>query len=141
MEITTKSVEETYEFGKKLAEHFRGGDILLLIGELGAGKTTLMKGLATGFGVENDVTSPTFTLMNHYKTNNKDIKQLVHIDTYRLKDEFELKEIGVEDYLCEPDSLCVIEWPEKIGGLLKNKRTITVIIEQTGENTRKITMR
>ena len=65
---------------------------------------------------------------------------MIHIDTYRLKDEYELKEIGVEDYLCEPNSLCVIEWPEKIYGLLKNKRTIAVTIEQLGENKRKITM-
>lgn len=140
MDITTNSAEETYEYGKKIAAHFRGGDILLLIGELGAGKTTLMKGLAMGLGVESDVTSPTFTLMNHYPTRNHTIKNLVHIDTYRLKDEFELKDIGVEDYLCEPDSLCVVEWPEKISGLLKNKKTIIITIEHLGENKRKITM-
>ncbi|EKD44053.1 MAG: hypothetical protein ACD_72C00013G0003 [uncultured bacterium] len=140
MEITTNSPEETYEFGKSLAAHFRGGDILLLIGELGAGKTTLMKGLASGFGVDDDVTSPTFTLMNRYHTCNPKIKSLVHIDTYRLKDEYELKEIGIEDYLCEPDSLCVIEWPEKVGELLKNKKTIAVMIEHLGENKRKIRM-
>ncbi len=140
MQIITKSQDETYKFGKDLASHFRGGDILLLIGELGAGKTTLMKGLAAGFGVENEVTSPTFTLMNHYKTQQTIIKNLVHIDTYRLKDEYELKDIGVEDYLCEPDSLCVIEWPEKIVGLLKNKKTFNITIEHLGENKRKITM-
>lgn len=140
MDITTNSAEETYEYGKKIAAHFRGGDILLLIGELGAGKTTLMKGLAVGLGVESDVTSPTFTLMNHYSTHNHAIKNLVHIDTYRLKEEFELKDIGVEDYLCEPDSLCVIEWPEKISGLLKNKKTIIITIEHSGENKRKVTM-
>jgi tRNA threonylcarbamoyladenosine biosynthesis protein TsaE len=140
MEIITTSQEETHEFGKQIANHFKGGDILLLIGDLGAGKTTLMKGLAAGFGIENEVTSPTFTLMNHYKTHNQAIKNLVHIDTYRLKDEYELKDIGVEDYLCEPDSLCVIEWPEKIVGLLKNKKTFNVTIEHLGENKRKITM-
>lgn len=140
MEIISNSPQETYEFGKKLAEHFRGGDILLLIGDLGAGKTTLMKGLATGLGVKNDVTSPTFTLMNHYHAQHNDIHDLVHIDTYRIKDEFELKEIGVEDYLCDPNSLCVIEWPDKIAGLIKNKKTFAVTIEHLGENKRKITM-
>ena len=140
METTTNSQEETYEFGKKLVEHFKGGDILLLNGELGAGKTTLIKGLASGLGVQDEVTSPTFTLMNHYNTSDHVIKKLVHIDTYRLKDENELKDIGIEDYLCEPDSLCIIEWPEKITKLLKNKKTIIINIEHLGENKRKITM-
>lgn len=140
MEIITTSQEETTEFGKNIADHFRGGDILLLNGELGAGKTTLMKGLAIGLGVTDTVSSPTFTLMNHYPANNGTIKNLVHIDTYRLKDEYELKDIGVEDYLCEPDSLCVIEWPEKISGLLKYKKTFNINIEHLGENKRKITM-
>ncbi len=140
MEIITNSKEETYEFGKKIAGHFIGGDILLLVGELGAGKTTLMKGLAAGFGVDSEVTSPTFTLMNHYHTHDSKIKNLVHIDTYRLKDEYELKDIGIEDYLCEPDTLCVIEWPDKAIGLLKNKKTFTVKIEHLGKDKRKITM-
>ncbi|MFA6424027.1 MAG: tRNA (adenosine(37)-N6)-threonylcarbamoyltransferase complex ATPase subunit type 1 TsaE [Candidatus Magasanikbacteria bacterium] len=140
MEIITNSQEETYEFGKELAGQFRGGDILLLNGELGTGKTTLMKGLADGLGVKVEVSSPTFTLMNHYPTKNHSVKNLVHIDTYRLKDEHELKDIGIEDYLCEPESLCVIEWPEKLSGLLKNKKTFTITIEHLGENKRKIMM-
>ncbi len=140
MEIITNSPEETYEFGEKLTDHFRGGDILLLIGELGAGKTTLIKGLAVGFGIDNEITSPTFTLMNHYSTHDHTIKNLVHIDTYRLKDEKELKDIGIEDYLSDPESLCIIEWPEKMVELLKNKKTFTITIEHLAENQRKITM-
>jgi len=140
MEITTNSKEETYEFGTQIAKHFKGGDILLLVGELGAGKTTLMKGLAAGLGVTSEVTSPTFTLMNHYSTHNSQIKNLVHIDTYRLKDEYELKDIGIEDYLCEADSLCVIEWPDKVVELLKNKKTFTIKIEHLGNDKRKITL-
>jgi len=140
MQITSHSADETFEFGKKLADHFRGGDVLLLVGDLGAGKTTLMKGLAIGLGVNVEVSSPTFTLMNHYPANSGTIKNLVHIDTYRLKDENDLIEIGIEDYLSESDSLCVIEWPEKIVELLKNKKTFTVVIEHLGENNRKITM-
>ena len=140
MEIITNSAEETYEFGKKIAKHFKGGNILLLVGELGAGKTTLIKGLAAGFGVKNEITSPTFTLMNHYHTRHHKIKNIIHIDTYRLKDAQELKDIGIEDYLSEPDSLCVIEWPEKIIGLLQNKKTITIDIEHVEEKKRKILM-
>jgi tRNA threonylcarbamoyladenosine biosynthesis protein TsaE len=138
MEIITKSQEETIELGEKLADHFRGGDILLLNGNLGAGKTTLVKGLAAGLGVKSEITSPTFTLMNIYPANLATIKKLVHIDTYRLKDERDLEEIGVEDYINSPDVFCIIEWPEKISRLLKNKKTTIITIEAQNENKRKI---
>ena len=102
MEITTKNTEETTEFGKNLADQLNGGDILLLVGELGAGKTTLVKGLAAGLKIQHEITSPTFTLMNTYPLEGNKIKTVVHIDTYRLKDREELLEIGVEDYLGKP---------------------------------------
>lgn len=138
MEIISRTTEETTEFGKKLASQLKGGDILLLEGELGAGKTTLVKGLAVGLGIQNEITSPTFTLMNIYPVNSDKIKTLVHIDTYRLKDKEELIEIGAEDYLGQPSTLCIVEWPEKIAGLLKDKKTITVTIEHSADNQRKI---
>lgn len=138
MEIITKSKEETVEFGKKLADHFKGGDILLLNGNLGSGKTTLVKGLAEGLGIGSEITSPTFTLMNVYPTDSTIIKKLIHIDTYRLNDEKELDEIGVEDYFCAADSLCVVEWPDKISKLLQDKKTTIITIESIGENERKI---
>lgn len=118
------SLQETFAYGKKLAAKLKGGDILLLYGELGAGKTSLVKGLAAGLGIKKTLTSPTFALMNIYKTKSpkSNIQSLVHIDTYRLKDEKELREIGVEDYLGQPDTVCAIEWPEKIPNLLKNIR-------------------
>ena len=137
MNQITKSNKETIEFGKELAQKLIGGDILLLNGDLGAGKTTLVKGLAAGLDVTEEITSPTFTLMNVYDSKNK--LKLVHIDTYRLKNQEELLEIGVEDYLGEKNIICVIEWPEKIKGLLKNKKTISVDIEHVDENSRKIT--
>jgi tRNA threonylcarbamoyladenosine biosynthesis protein TsaE len=127
MTLTTKSQLETELFGKKLAAKLKGGDILLLSGELGAGKTSLVKGIAEGLGVKHEITSPTFTLMNIYKI--KKNKKLIHIDTYRLKDEKGLLEIGVEDYLSKLDTICIIEWPEKIAGLLKNKQTTSISIE------------
>lgn len=138
MEIITKTTEETTEFGKKLATQLQGGDILLLEGELGAGKTTLVKGLAAGLKIKYEITSPTFTLMNTYPVESDKIKTLVHIDTYRLKDEQELIEIGAEDFLGKPDTLCIIEWPEKIAGLLKGKKNTTITIEHGEESQRKI---
>ncbi len=141
MEIITKTTEETTEFGKKLATQLQGGDILLLEGELGAGKTTLVKGLAIGLKIKYEITSPTFTLLNTYPVDLEKIKTLVHIDTYRLKDEQELIEIGAEDYLGKPDTLCIIEWPEKIANLLKDKKTTTITIEHSEDNQRKITIK
>lgn len=127
--FTLNSPKETFEYGKKLAAKLNGGDILLLSGELGAGKTSLVKGIAKGLGVKREITSPTFTLLNIYKIKNSKIKNLVHIDTYRLKDEKELLEIGVEDYFGKSNTVCIIEWPEKISGLLKKYRTSTITLE------------
>ena len=114
---------------------------MCLYGDLGAGKTTLTKGIAEGLGVKETITSPTFALMNVYniktlKRENK--KTLVHIDTYRLKNEQELIDIGAEDYLGDKDTICIIEWPEKISTLLQNKKTISVEIEHVEEKTREI---
>ena len=107
----------------------------MLSGELGAGKTSLVKGIAKGLGIKHEITSPTFTLMNVYKlrTENSELRTLIHIDTYRLKDEKELLEIGVEDYLGKPNTICVIEWPEKISNLLKNYKTKNIALEH-GKN-------
>lgn len=136
MLFTTNSQLETELVGKKLATKLKGGDILLLSGDLGVGKTSLVKGIAKGLGIKHEITSPTFTLMNVYEIG---IKKLIHIDTYRLKDEKspyggspagrELLEIGVEDYLGKPNTICIIEWPEKISGLLKNLHTTKIALE------------
>lgn len=140
MEKILSSEQETIEFGKTLSQQLRGGDILFLSGELGAGKTTLTKGIAAGLGVTHTITSPTFTLMNIYPIKNNEIKQLVHIDTYRLENEQQLIEIGTEDYLGAPDTVCIVEWPEKISMLTKNKKTISVKIVNNEKNQRLITI-
>lgn len=146
MATITNSPQETEKFGIKLSQKLRGGDIVLLSGDLGAGKTSMVKGIAKGFGIKNEITSPTFTLMNIYDIKDKKINTLVHIDTYRLKHEKELIEIGVEDYLGKENTVCLIEWPEKIIGLLKNpnlnKEKIMIInIEHSEDsNQRKITI-
>ncbi|HSR89251.1 MAG TPA: tRNA (adenosine(37)-N6)-threonylcarbamoyltransferase complex ATPase subunit type 1 TsaE [Candidatus Udaeobacter sp.] len=139
MQIITKSQSQTELFGKNLAAKLKGGDILLLSGELGAGKTSLVKGIAAGLGIKNEITSPTFTLMNVYPVKSgkagppsavfNRVNTLVHIDTYRLKDEKELSEIGVEDYLGQANTICIIEWPEKIADLLKKYDTTSITIE------------
>jgi len=85
--VHTKNTKEMVNLGKKIAPGLNGGNIVLLHGEMGAGKSTLTKGIAQGLGIKKVVTSPTFTLMNIYevKKANSKIKRLIHIDTYRLK--------------------------------------------------------
>ena len=130
-----KNEQSMIEYGKKLATTLKGSEILCLQGDLGAGKTCLSKGIALGLGIKKEILSPTFTLMNIYQINDKQsvVRQLVHIDTYRLKTEQELIEIGAEDYLGTPDTVCIVEWPEKIAGILKNIRQ-----RQTGLRPEKI---
>lgn len=142
MKQTTKTTEEMIALGEKIASKLNGGDIILLQGELGAGKTTMTKGIAKGLGIEDDIVSPTFTLMNVYQIRNQksEIKNLIHIDTYRLESEENLIEIGVEDYLGEPEVVTIIEWPEKIKDLIANKKTIEISIVKQSDNSREISI-
>ncbi len=150
MEYQTESPEKTKAVGKEIATSLKGGDILLLSGDLGAGKTTLVKGIAEGLGIQEEITSPTFTLMNTYPVRlarrslgaggspKSEVRSLIHIDTYRLNSENELLAIGAEDYLGNPDTVCIIEWPEKISTLLKDKKTTAIQLFHVSENIRKI---
>lgn len=148
---TTTSSSETEKFGREFSNQLKGGDIVCLYGELGAGKTTLVKGIADGLVVKDEITSPTFTLMNVYNIKTfppeadpllvekyKNIKTLVHIDTYRLKNEQELIDIGAEDYLGLPNTVCIIEWPEKIEKLLTGFNTIKLTLSHEIGDRRKI---
>jgi tRNA threonylcarbamoyladenosine biosynthesis protein TsaE len=136
MKYIAKNESETVSIGRNIANMLNAGDILCLYGDLGAGKTTLVKGVARGLGIKKQITSPTFALMNIYPI--KPAK-LVHVDTYRLKDEQELVDIGIEDYLGASDAICIIEWPEKMKKLLKKKKTLKIEIEHL-RNGRRITV-
>lgn len=131
---------DTREIAKRFVTERKGGEIICLHGDLGAGKTTFVKGLAQLLNIKMEITSPTFTLMNLYKVEPEitGIKYLVHIDTYRLKDEHELIEIGAEDYIGKHDTLTLIEWPEKIKTFLENKKVVNVYINHKQNNTREI---
>ena len=109
IEITTNNENETLELGKKLASYLKKGDIVVLTGELGSGKTKLTEGLLTYFGLENEISSPTFTLVNEYI---KDDIKIFHFDVYRLEDSSEFYAIGGEEYF--ENGICIIEWGEII---------------------------
>lgn len=128
MEYVSRSVNDTYDLAKRVADVCRGGEIILLNGDLGAGKTTFTKGLAAALGVKDNVTSPTFTIMKEYKGRLK----LYHFDLYRIIDEQELDELGFDDYLNDNEAVCVIEW-NKYSDL---RDTIDVDIKYEDENTR-----
>jgi tRNA threonylcarbamoyladenosine biosynthesis protein TsaE len=138
MQYRSNSEQDTKKISQKIAASLQGGDIVLLYGELGAGKSAFTRGVAEYFNINKNVTSPTFTLMNVYPTEHPTIKRLVHVDTYRLEDEQQLIEIGAEDYLGAPDTVCFVEWPEKLLILLENKKTISIKIVSQGKNQRQI---
>jgi tRNA threonylcarbamoyladenosine biosynthesis protein TsaE len=138
MKIITKSEKETFDFAKKFARTLKGGEVIGLIGELGAGKTIFTKGLAAGLGIKNVVNSPTFVLMKVYDIKNKtsQIKRLVHVDAYRIKLATEASNIGLEDFLNKKNILA-IEWPQNI----KIKTNILITIISTNQLQRTISIK
>lgn len=110
MTITTHSQDETADVGRRLAASLQPGSVLLLIGDLGAGKTALVRGLAEGLGIApEDVSSPTFTLMQEYRGGRV---PLIHVDLYRLNNAREIDELGLEELGL--NSVLAIEWAEKL---------------------------
>lgn len=103
----------TRAFARKFVTSLTTGGLVLLEGELGAGKTTFVQGVAEALGVTQRVTSPTFTLMNVYDTHHHAIRQLVHIDLYRLSGAADTVELDIPLWLSRPDALVVVEWPER----------------------------
>ncbi len=128
---TTSSERETFLIAKKLAESFEGREVVLLIGELGAGKTVFAKGIAAGLGLEDihQACSPSFTLVNIYQAK----FPIYHIDLYRLGKESEIEDLGWEDYLDR--GVIIVEWAEK---LRVDVESIRVTIEVDADDTRKI---
>ncbi|HTX86787.1 MAG TPA: tRNA (adenosine(37)-N6)-threonylcarbamoyltransferase complex ATPase subunit type 1 TsaE [Candidatus Nanoarchaeia archaeon] len=122
MKIITHSEKETIALAKKIAKKAKGGEVYALSGELGAGKTVFARGFASGLGIKRNINSPTFVLMKIYPVRKHPaIRHLCHIDAYRLKSAKDLEAIGAADYLGRKDSVCLVEWPEKIKKLLPEK--------------------
>lgn len=135
--IDSRSEEETFAFGRSLGENARPGQVYVLSGDLGAGKTVLSKGFAAGLGITEPVTSPTFTIVKMYEGGRL---PLYHLDVYRIGDISEMEEIGLEE-MTDGEAVCLIEWGEQVADILPPD-TITVRIDRCDEddfNHRRIT--
>ena len=133
----THDEEATRAIGARLGRLARAGDLILLHGDLGAGKTTLTQGIARGLGIAEPVQSPTFTLVAEH---NGRALRLYRLDLYRLSGEADLDSFGFEDYLAPPDGVAVVEWPERAAGRLPDEYLL-VRLEPHGEGRRRITVR
>src|ERR1700678_4294878 len=140
-EFTTQSGADTVAVGRKLAELLKPPQLLLLLGDLGTGKTTLVKGIAQALDAAepDEVTSPTFTLIHEYDgtRHGKPVK-LYHLDVYRLEGERQLETLGLDELL-KDDALVLVEWGEKFKSI-KKKSTGEIAITSTGGDARKITV-
>ena len=130
---TTHSTAETRKLGEWLACQLKQGDVVLLEGELGAGKSELARGIARGLGVTETVTSPSFTILNVYESGKC---PLYHFDWYRIESEEELYELGMDEYL-GGDGIALVEWPGRCPGAIP-KDCQLIRLEAEGENTRRI---
>ena len=132
MEIITKSCEETINVAFEYAKTLTGGDVVILDGEMGAGKTAFAKGVAKGLGVKDEITSPTYAYMNDYDG------VLYHYDCYRLSSGEDAEALGLTDYFYLK-GVCLIEWAQNISDVLP-RNCKRVKIEKIDQNTRKITL-
>ena len=135
-QLKTSSPEETYAFGQKLADKIRHGMAFCLEGDLGAGKTLLVQGLAKALHVVDEVTSPTFAIMNVYDGD----YTIYHFDLYRLEVEQELEDIGFYEYSETEDAVIIIEWPDRFPDDLPNDYIGLKIDRGRAENERIITI-
>jgi len=132
LRVVTHSPDETICLGRRIGAGLRPGDTLALTGDLGAGKTTLTRGIAEGLGVPGDVFSPTFTIIHEYRG----AISLYHIDLYRVSGESDLADLGLEEYFAR-GGVCVVEWSEGLGTLTPPKR-LEIVLEMVGDEDRRI---
>lgn len=133
-EIVSHSAEDTIALGKKIGELIHKGDVIALKGNLAAGKTTLTKGIALSLGIEEDITSPTYTIVSEYYGT----KALYHMDMYRIESTEEFEMLGI-DHLIYGDGLSVIEWSERIEEFLPENHII-VDIQRQEDGSRQISI-
>ncbi|MCD7742105.1 MAG: tRNA (adenosine(37)-N6)-threonylcarbamoyltransferase complex ATPase subunit type 1 TsaE [Ruminococcus sp.] len=136
MKIITRSANETIELGKKIGSRLKGGEVLAYTGGLGAGKTTMTRGISLGMGLGDEVTSPTFALVNEYHADTP--LSLYHFDMYRITSSADLETTGFYDYMDDNSVICV-EWSENISDELPID-TIYIDIKRVDDDCREITL-
>lgn len=137
--LVSNSPEETFHLGEELGKQLTGGEIICLYGELGTGKTVFAKGLGKGLGITEEITSPTFTLIQEYASGSKTGLKFIHMDLYRLQYAEEAETIGVFDYFQE-DCVCLMEWPELIVDSIPAER-LEISIAGSGDFPREISLK
>ena len=135
-EYISKSELDTEQIGAEFSSKLPGGSVVAMYGDLGAGKTAFVRGMARGMGIDAHVNSPTFTIVNEYPGKNG--CDLIHFDMYRLSSSDELFDIGWEDYISR-GAICAVEWSENVEDAFSGDET-TVTIEKLGDCERKITI-
>ncbi len=133
MEIISKSDHKTWKIAKKFGKNLKAGDIVLLSGDLGSGKTVFSKGIASGLGIKDHVTSPTFTIYNYYQGKKYD---LYHFDMYRIESAEEALAFGIDEII-DNRAIKLFEWPEVIGELLPQHHFV-INISKIDDTTRRI---
>lgn len=128
-ELRIKSEEDTERLAREIADKLRPGDVLALVGDLGSGKTTLTKYIAKELGIKEEVTSPTFIIVNEYTSGKF---PLYHFDAYRLKDEAEALAMGMDEYF-SGNGVCIIEWADLVAGILPDD-VMAVFMETLSES-------
>jgi tRNA threonylcarbamoyladenosine biosynthesis protein TsaE len=139
MEIFSQAPEQTIELAKTIAPKLLPGDVIALTGDLGSGKTFFTSALTKALNIKKRVQSPTFVLVREYHAEVADqlIKKIYHVDLYRLEDEIEVVDIGLESFFSDEEAITIIEWPQIAQNLLP-ERTIHINFEMLDEHTRRI---
>jgi tRNA threonylcarbamoyladenosine biosynthesis protein TsaE len=139
--IITNNLNQTQALGEEIAKTLKGGEVLCLYGDLGAGKTTFTQGLAKGLGITGRIISPTFIIMRTYeikrKTQDVRLTYCYHVDLYRIEREQDIIGLGLMDLIGDSESILVIEWAEKMAALLPKKR-IDLYFRYLGDDKREI---
>lgn len=137
MKKILKTLDDTEKLANEISKKLEGGEVIGLIGDLGAGKTTFTQALARSLGVKRTVKSPTFTVLQTYQT--KDKLTLCHVDAYRISNPQELEALGFFDYLNDPKTITIIEWADRIYKNLPKDTQIIKLVEKNGLRTTTLT--
>jgi tRNA threonylcarbamoyladenosine biosynthesis protein TsaE len=137
---TSLSEDDTVNLGKSFAAQLQRGDVVALIGDLGAGKTEFVRGVCSYFDVEEIVSSPTYTIINQYTGTLHDAKLCIyHLDLYRIKSKHELDNIGFDECTDTPDSIKLIEWAERANGNMpRSHYSVTFVAEEHGDDNKRL---